>query len=119
MFAYEPLHQDFGARITGVDLTTPLSPAGLAELRQAIDHYPVPHFPGQDMSDDAELALTAQLGELEEGHVLFGRGSCALWANGRDAAPPNSFVQHPGRVSDREKTAAFAGPNCRRCSEAR
>jgi len=73
VFTYEPLHVDFGARITGVDLTTKLTDGAVAELHQAIDKYSVLHFPDQEMSDDAQLALTAQLGEPEEGHVLFGR----------------------------------------------
>jgi len=73
MFEYEPLHADFGARIRGVDLTTPLNLDELAELRQAIDEYSVLHFPNQDMTDDAQLALTKQLGEPEESHVAFGR----------------------------------------------
>jgi len=73
MFEYEPLHVDFGARITGVDLASPLSDDEIVELRWAIDQYSVLHFPDQAMSDEAQLALTAQLGEPEEGHVLFGR----------------------------------------------
>lgn len=71
-FLYEPLHSDFGARVTGVDLANPLSAAELAELHRAIDTYSVLHFPGQNMSDEAQIALTGQLGEPEEGHVLFG-----------------------------------------------
>ncbi len=73
LFTYEPLHRDFGARVTGVDLTTPLSDDELTELHRAIDTYSVLHFPEQDMSDDAQLALTRQLGEPEENHVIFGR----------------------------------------------
>ncbi len=72
MFDYEPLHADFGARVTGVDLTTPLSRDEVAELHRAIDEYSVLHFPGQAMTDEAQLALTKQLGEPEESHVVFG-----------------------------------------------
>ena len=73
MFSYEPLHADFGARVTGVDLTSPLSDDEIAELHQAVDRYSVLHFPDQAMSDDAQIALTRQLGEPEENHVVFGR----------------------------------------------
>ena len=31
------------------------------------------HFPVQDMSDDAQLALTELLGEPEANHVVFGK----------------------------------------------
>lgn len=73
MFTYERLHPDFGARITGVDLASTLSADEIAELHQAVDQYSVLHFPGQSMTDEAQLALTHQLGEPEENHVLFGR----------------------------------------------
>lgn len=72
MFEYERLHADFGARITGVDLASELSADEIAELRRAVDEYSVLHFPGQNMSDEAQLALTEQLGEPEESHVVFG-----------------------------------------------
>lgn len=72
LFLYEPLHRDFGAKVTGVDLASALSAAELAELHRAIDTYSVLHFPEQDMSDEAQVALTQQLGEPEESHVLFG-----------------------------------------------
>ena len=68
----EPLHRDFGARVTGVDLTQTLDEDTVAGLHAAIDEYSVLHFPDQAMSDEAQLALTQQLGEPEEGHVTFG-----------------------------------------------
>ena len=38
---FEPLHEEFGARVSGVDLTGPLSPQLLEELHKAIDDYSV------------------------------------------------------------------------------
>ncbi|MGH1493348.1 MAG: TauD/TfdA dioxygenase family protein [Acidimicrobiales bacterium] len=69
----EPIHDDFGARICDVDLTGALSPDLVAALRAAIDDYSVLLFPGQAMSDEAQMRLTTALGEPEESHVAFGR----------------------------------------------
>ena len=70
---FEPLHGDFGARVSGVDLTSPLSSQLLEGLHKAIDEHSVLLFPEQDMSDEAQMRLTQALGEPEENHVTFGR----------------------------------------------
>ena len=70
---FEPLHEDFGARVSGVDLTSPLSSQLLEGLHKAIDEHSVLLFPEQDMSDEAQMRLTQALGEPEENHVTFGR----------------------------------------------
>lgn len=70
---FEPLHDDFGARVTGVDLTGALSAELIADLHAAIDEYSVLLFPEQAMSDDAQLRLTEALGEVEESHIAYGR----------------------------------------------
>lgn len=72
MMSFEPLHREFGARVVGVDLTVPLDDDAIASLHAAIDRYSVLHFPDQAMTDEAQLALTRQLGDAEEGHVTFG-----------------------------------------------
>lgn len=70
---FEPIHDDFGARVCGVDLTASLGPDQVEALHEAIDEYSVLVFPDQDMCDDAQIRLTAALGEPEESHVAFGR----------------------------------------------
>ena len=70
---FEPLHSDFGARVSGVDLTGPLSPDLVEALHIAIDEHSVLLFPEQDMTDEAQMHLTQALGEPEENHVTFGR----------------------------------------------
>jgi alpha-ketoglutarate-dependent 2,4-dichlorophenoxyacetate dioxygenase len=72
-FDFEPLHPDFGARVSGLDLTQPLSEDQLAELRQAIDTYSLLAVSNPDMTDEKHLALTRQLGEPEAEHVTFGK----------------------------------------------
>jgi alpha-ketoglutarate-dependent 2,4-dichlorophenoxyacetate dioxygenase len=69
----EPLHTDFGARVSGVALCGDLSSADLAQIREAIDTYSVLCFPDQDMTDERHLAFTQQLGEPEAEHVTFGK----------------------------------------------
>lgn len=68
----EPLHELFGARVTGVDLTKALSDEQVGEILAAIDEYSLLCFPQQDMSDEAQLAFTRRLGDPEPNHVTFG-----------------------------------------------
>lgn len=69
----EPLHEDFGAKITGVDMSTPLDDATLASVRDAIDQHSFLLFPDQDFNDDKQLALTRQIGEPEPSHTAVDR----------------------------------------------
>ena len=71
----EPLHPDFGARVSGVDLGAPLPPATLAALWAAIDTYSFLHFPQQPLDDDRQLAFTQSLGEPEVNHIILGQES--------------------------------------------
>ena len=69
---FEPLHDLFGARVMGVDLTAPLSDADITAITRALDEYSLLCFPQQDMTDEAQLAFTRRLGEPEPNHVTFG-----------------------------------------------
>ena len=73
MLTFEPIHPDFGARVTGMDLAGPLDAEAVAALHEAVDTYSLLHFPEQEMSDEAQLALTRSLGEPEPNHVVFGK----------------------------------------------
>ena len=72
-FSIEPLHAEFGARLTGVDLRPPLAGEVVEEIRQAIDAYSFLWFPEQPFDDDLQLEFTRALGEPEENHVSRGR----------------------------------------------
>ena len=61
----EPLHPEFGARITGVDLREPLPAETVGEIRAAIDDYSFLCFPDQPFDDERQLAFTRLLGEPE------------------------------------------------------
>lgn len=69
----EPLHADFGARVTGIALSGDMPESDLALVREAIDTYSVLCVPEQDMSDERHLAFTRRLGEPEVEHVAFGK----------------------------------------------
>lgn len=73
MLTLEPLHPDFAARVTGIDLRAPLSDAAVAEIRAAIDDYSFLCFPDQPLDDDLQLAFTKCLGEPEPNHVKLGQ----------------------------------------------
>ena len=98
---FEPLHDEFGARVDRFDLTSPLTATQVAELHAAIDEYSVLWFPGQDMRDDAQLALTEALGEPEEGHVAFGTTGTV------------SYVGTIGNVIDAETKRGSDDPHTR------
>ncbi len=70
---FEPLHDDFGARVSGVMLTGGLSNAELDQIRHGIDTYSLLCFPEQDMTDEKQLAFTRLLGEPEAEHITWGK----------------------------------------------
>ncbi|MFK8024359.1 MAG: TauD/TfdA dioxygenase family protein [Ilumatobacter sp.] len=58
----EPSEQVCGASVTGVDLTEPLNPADIAEIRAAWLEHHVLAFPNQAMSDDDLERFTLAFG---------------------------------------------------------
>ena len=68
----EPLHPEFGARVSGVDLRLPVAEAAFEEIRVAMDEHSLLCFPGQPFDDDRQLAFTKKLGEPEQSHVKLG-----------------------------------------------
>ncbi len=103
----EKLHADFGARVTGVDLSLPLTEPLCDEVRRAIDDYSFLCFPGQRLEDASHLAFTRMLGTPEPDHVTLGREGRIEYfgmvgnidANGRQ------------RGNDHEMTKYFSGNN--------
>jgi len=67
-----PLHDDFGARVTGIALSGDLRGTEVTAIQDAIDTYSFLCFPDQDMTDDKQLAFTRLLGEAEAEHVTLG-----------------------------------------------
>lgn len=70
----EPLHSEFGIKITGVDLAREIDDELMDEIRAAIDEYAFVYFPDQPFDDDRQLDFTRMLGEPEPDHVAAGDG---------------------------------------------
>jgi alpha-ketoglutarate-dependent taurine dioxygenase len=69
----EPLHPDFGGRVTDIDLREPISTDSVADIQRAIDEYSFLCFPDQPLDDDLQLAFRRLLGEPEPNHVRLGQ----------------------------------------------
>ena len=67
----EPLHAEFGVRISGVDLSQPLGQNTFNQIDDAINRYSLVLFENQQMNDAAHLDFTRRFGELEEEHVTY------------------------------------------------
>lgn len=63
----DPLTRHIGARMTGIDARRPQSPAEVAAIEAAMDRHAVLVLPGQDISDEQQLAFTRNFGPLEQG----------------------------------------------------
>jgi alpha-ketoglutarate-dependent 2,4-dichlorophenoxyacetate dioxygenase len=60
-----PLTPVFGAEVTGIDITKPLTRDSFAEIRAAFDEYSVLVFPEQYMTDETQIAFSEWFGPLE------------------------------------------------------
>ena len=60
-----PLHPVFGAEMTGLDITKPLTKAEVATIEAGMDEYAVLAFPDQPLTDDQQMDFSANFGELE------------------------------------------------------
>jgi alpha-ketoglutarate-dependent 2,4-dichlorophenoxyacetate dioxygenase len=67
----DPIHAEFGARISGVDLSQHLDDPSFAQIDDAINRYSLLLFENQQMNDEAHLDFTRRFGELEEEHVNY------------------------------------------------
>ena len=76
---FEPLHNDLGARVTGLDASKPMPNRILTKVESAINEYSFLCFPDQSMNDDRHLAFTKQLGEPEESHVALGESGTVTY----------------------------------------
>ncbi len=67
------LHPDFGVEIRSLDLSVPPQEAQFADIAMAVEQYSVVLFRDQSLDDDSQLAFSRRFGELEYGHVAYGR----------------------------------------------
>lgn len=66
----KPLTPQFGAELTGVDISRPLSDAAFGEIRSAFDRYSVLVLPNQPLTDEQQVAFSERFGILEGTRVL-------------------------------------------------
>jgi taurine dioxygenase len=67
-----PLAIHIGAEIGGVDLTRPLPPEQVRDIRAALLKWKVVFFRGQFMDHAQHIAFARQFGETTAGHVVYG-----------------------------------------------
>jgi len=63
--AIRKLHPLFVGEVSGVDLRQPISRDDARAIEQAMDDYAVLVFPGQDITDEQQLAFARNFGERE------------------------------------------------------
>lgn len=59
------IHPLFGARVEGIDLSAPLAPEQIDQVRAAMDHYGVLVFPDQSLTDERQADFARQFGTIE------------------------------------------------------
>ena len=67
----DPIHPEFGARISGIALSQPLDETTFNLIDEAINRYSILLFEDQHMNDAAHLEFTRRFGQLEEEHVSY------------------------------------------------
>jgi alpha-ketoglutarate-dependent 2,4-dichlorophenoxyacetate dioxygenase len=67
-----PLHPTFGAEVSGVDLTRPLSPKLQGEVIGAMDRYGVCVYRDTDLTDEGHVAFSRTFGELMQAPRMSG-----------------------------------------------
>ena len=62
---FEAIKPDVGARVSGVDLTRPLTSAQAAQIEKAMDRFGVLVFHKQFVTDEQQMAFTVNFGPIE------------------------------------------------------
>jgi alpha-ketoglutarate-dependent 2,4-dichlorophenoxyacetate dioxygenase len=62
----EQVGPGFAGRVTGVDARQPMAGDDIAVIERGMDRYAVLVFPGQDITDDQQVAFSEQFGTLED-----------------------------------------------------
>ena len=65
MLKITPLHPLFAAEVVGLDLSKPLEPETIDEVRAALAKYSVLVFRDQAITDEQQISFSEHFGELE------------------------------------------------------
>ena len=60
-----PLHPTIGAEVTGVDISRPIGPEAVAVIEDGMTRHAVLVFPGQEVTDEQQVAFSRNFGRLE------------------------------------------------------
>ena len=60
------LHPAIAGEVTGIDITKPLTPQEAAAVEAGMDKYAVLVFPGQNLTDEQQMAFTVNFGAIED-----------------------------------------------------
>src|ERR1700689_5042952 len=63
--AIRQLHPHFFGEVSGVDLRKPLTPQEARDIEAGMNKYAVLLFPGQDITDQQQMAFALNFGERE------------------------------------------------------
>ena len=61
-----PLHLAIAGEVTGIDIRKPLTPQEVAAIEAGMDKYAVLVFPGQNLTDEQQMAFTVNFGPIED-----------------------------------------------------
>ena len=61
-----PLHPAIAGEVTGIDIRKPLTPQEVAAIEAGMDKYAVLVFPGQNLTDEQQMAFTVNFGPIED-----------------------------------------------------
>jgi alpha-ketoglutarate-dependent 2,4-dichlorophenoxyacetate dioxygenase len=64
--AIRQIHPLFVGEVTGIDITKPLKPEEMAAINAGIDKYAVLVVPGQNITDEQQMAFTRCFGAIED-----------------------------------------------------
>ena len=80
-----PLHPVLAGKVSGADLTAPMSKDDVAAIEAGMDRYAVLVFPDQRIDDEQQMAFTRNFGEIEN-------------ARGGNITKPHEFRLQQGMV---------------------
>jgi alpha-ketoglutarate-dependent 2,4-dichlorophenoxyacetate dioxygenase len=101
---FRPLHPDFGAEVSGLDLTQPLGADQVASVDAAMNEHGILLFRGQVLTPDEQMAFTKHFGPLDLGfrRVKNAPGSAQPHRFAYDELADISNVEADGGIAKRD-----------------
>ena len=66
-----PLHPAIAGEVAGIDITKSLKPEDVAAIEAGMDKYAVLVFPGQNLTDEQQMAFTVNFGAIEDALLCY------------------------------------------------